>query len=304
MESFTCTVEEGTTTNRLDRILTTKLPHYSRSYFQELITEKQVLVNGAVITKSSWPIRAGDSLQVTFPPVRPIGALPLPSENMGVSILFEHEEFLIVFKPAGLVVHAPHIRSTEVTLVDWLVHSFKDLATVGSQDRPGIVHRLDKDTSGLMVIPRNNHAHALFSLLFQQRTIEKNYLAFVVGHPAKKGIIDHPIGRDPMQPHKMAHIHSGRAAQSGFEVEQYYAENALVRVQPLTGRTHQIRLHLATLGHPVMGDKIYGTEDERMSRHALHAYQLSFTYKDRWYSFTCSMPKDMQDLGKLLHAKL
>ena len=300
MESFICTIKEGTPTDRLDRTLHAHLPEYSRTYFQDLIQEEQVLVNGTPVRKPSWPIRAGDSLEVFFPAVRPLGALPIPSEDMGVSILYEHADFLIVVKPSGLVVHSPHSRSTEITLVDWLVHTFKELTSVGPAERPGIVHRLDKDTSGLMIIPRTTQAHAYFSDLFQKRLIEKTYLAYVIGRPAQTGKVDHPIGRDPMHPHRMAHVASGRSALSNYKVVTYYEDAALVEVKPHTGRTHQIRLHLASEGYPLIGDKVYGIEDTRIARHALHAHQLSFTYKDRWYSFTCSMPSDMLMLGTQL----
>jgi len=298
MESFICTIKEGTPTDRLDKTLHAQVPEYSRTYFQDLIQEKQVLVNGIAMTKPSWPIRAGDSLEVFFPAVRQVGALPIPSEDMGVFILYEHADFLIVVKPAGLVVHRPHSRSTEVTLVDWLVHTCKELSTVGPAERPGIVHRLDKDTSGLMIIPRTNQSHAYFSELFQKRSIEKTYLAYVIGQPPQQGTVDHPIGRDPMQPHKMAHVASGRSALSQYKVLTYFPSTALLEVKPYTGRTHQIRVHLASEGYPLVGDKVYGTEDGRIARHALHAYRLSFTYKEQWYSFICSMPRDMQHLEK------
>lgn len=300
METYTYTIDDTFAKSRLDRVLTQKLSDHSRTSIQELITNKCVLVNGVPATKSSLTIKSGDTLQVMIPAVTCREALPLPTEDLGVKIMYEHEDFLIVFKPAGLVVHAPHKESTEFSLADWLVHSFKDLKTVGPADRPGIVHRLDKDTSGLLIIPRANQSHAAFSELFQNRSIEKTYLAVVKGHPPQTGHIDLPLGRHHTHRHKISVLLNGRDSFTSYEVIAYLKESALLRVRPLTGRTHQIRVHCASLGHPLVGDAVYGSTHNLIARHALHAYQLAFTYKNRWYSFTYSMPQDMQTLLKML----
>ncbi len=296
METFTYRVESDVVGSRLDRLLTQKLQDRSRTYIQELIEADCVTVNGTYANKPSLAVKLGDTIHVSIPAVVPRGALALPSQDMGVRILFEHEEFLIVYKPAGLVVHAPHAQSTEVSLVDWLVHSFKDLKTVGPEDRPGIVHRLDKDTSGILIIPRTNQAHAAFTALFQERSIEKTYLAVVKGHPKKEGLIDLALGRHPVHRHKIAVLPHGRESSTNYEVVSYLQESALLKVRPHTGRTHQIRVHCAALGHPVLGDATYGTTHTLIARHALHAYQLAFTYKDHWYSFSYDMPQDMKAL--------
>ena len=220
---------------------------------------------------------------------------------MGIRILYEHTDFFIVYKPAGILVHAPTHYSEIPTLVDWLVHECKELASVGYADRPGIVHRLDKDTSGILVVPRNNCAHAYFSRLFAQRLMSKKYLALVHGNPPETGIIDYAITRHPTQKHKMTHTMGfGREATTHYQVLEYFADSALVEVHPVTGSTHQIRVHFASIGHPIMGDAVYGTHCESISRQALHAYQLSFIYQDQYYSFWHDMPLDMKNLRNSL----
>ncbi len=297
MEKVLQIVHNNESIERIDRALTTQFPNYSRSYFQQLIFDKCVALNGAIVTKPSMTLKMGDIIEVTLPPVRELGALPLPAHDLGVSILYEHEDFLIICKPASLLVHAPHTQSDIVTLVDWLVHTFKELKSVGYADRPGIVHRLDKDTSGLLIVPRNNQAHAHFSNLFAQRQIQKKYLAVVSGNPVESGSIDLTIGRHPTLKHKMAPVQGhGREALTHYKVIEYFKDAALLEVSPVTGRTHQIRVHCAALGHPILGDTTYGTEHPSINRQALHAYRLSFEYKEHYYAFSYTMPEDMQAL--------
>ena len=297
MEPTICSITCSASPQRIDRLLTAEFPRHSRNYFQQLIFDEHVLLNGSIIKKSSAIVKPGDTLQITFPAVRPLGALPLPEEDMGVRILYEHADFLIVYKPAHVLVHAPNNYSATVSLVDWLVHSFKELEAVGSTDRPGIVHRLDKDTSGILIIPRNNSSHAYFSGLFQQRKIHKTYLAVVQGHPSQSGTMDFNISRHPVHKHKMTHnAGGGRDALTHYNVVEYFPNGALLEVNPVTGRTHQIRVHCAAIGHPIEGDSIYGTSSESIARQALHAYRLSFTYQDRYYCFWYDMPDDMKNL--------
>ena len=229
-------------------------------------------------------------------------SLCLP-KRLGVSLVAEHDDFLIVYKPAGLLVHAPSHNNSSVTLVDWLVHSFKELTTVGTSDRPGIVHRLDKDTSGLLIIPRTPQSLTAFAELFQARAIQKTYLAVVEGHPPLSGTLDAAIGRDPFHKHKMAAIPYGRPSLTHYKVIEYFPQCALVEAQLITGRTHQIRVHFSASGYPLLGDSVYGTAHPLIQRQALHAYQISFTYKEQNYSFCSELPDDMRALITALKEK-
>lgn len=290
--------------NRLDRFLASQFVRYSRSFFNRLINEGMVCINGAVELKAGAFLKDGDTVTIQFPSPRTIEAKDLKFEPP-VEVVYECPEFLIVSKPAGLVIHAPSELSTEITLVDWLLAHYQDIKAVGYVDRPGIVHRLDKDTSGILIVPRTNHAHGIFGNMFRDRKVKKVYYAVVEGHPDKKGTITLPISRDPITKIKMstqAHGPKLREAETRYEVVEYFDNAALVKVMPVTGRTHQIRVHFAAIGHPLIGDATYGKPSKYIDRHALHAQELSFEFNGTPYHFEKEPPADFQKLVAHLRA--
>ena len=205
--SFTVNLEDENT--RLDVFITNHLTLYSRSFFQKLIELKFVKINEIITTKKQVHLKAGDTVLVTFPPPRKLETEKIIESNLGVKVIQEHSDFLIIFKPAGVIVHEPTsslLSKKLITLVDWLLVHFKEISKVGESERPGIVHRLDKNTSGIMIIPRKDYVHAIFSEMFKDRKIKKTYLAIVEGHPDPKGTIDLPISRHPTEKIKMSHL--------------------------------------------------------------------------------------------------
>jgi len=284
---------------RLDVFLTQTLQLYSRSFFKRLIDDSHVTINQQR-AKSSWALKSGDVVQVVFPPLpKPTVDIHAFDERLGISVVAQEADFLIVCKPAGLMVHKPNEHSTELTLVDWLLASYAELKQIGIEDRPGIIHRLDKNTSGLLIIPRTNEAFGLFGELFRTRKIEKLYWALVQKHPERCGTIEFPIGRDPVHKHRMAHLpKSGvsRQAFTSYKVIEYYPDYSLVEVRIITGRTHQIRVHFAAIGHSVLGDTVYGEPSLLIARQALHAKHIAFTYKGKRYEFDSPVAADMQKL--------
>jgi 23S rRNA pseudouridine1911/1915/1917 synthase len=287
-----------TQAGRLDRFLAVTIEGYTRSFFQRLIQDGHVTINGSVVTKAGYNLKVLDTVEINFAACLPPKVVPFDGD-LGVKLLFEHPDFLIVEKPVGLVVHKPFPLFTQPTLVDWLVASFPHLKNVGLFDRPGIVHRLDKDTSGLMVVARNNFSLSVLGQRFKDRQVKKTYIALVHGTPPKHGIIDEPIGRHVVHKHKMTtdfHAIEPRPSCTHFETIAQYEGYAAVACKPITGRTHQIRVHMSSIGYPLLGDLVYGGTHNLMQRHALHAYQLAFEYGGKEYLFTSDIAPDMHAL--------
>lgn len=281
---------------RIDSFLSSHFSFYSRTFFQKLIDSNLVQINGNTITKASIILKNNDTVFVQFPPEFTSISKQIDGD-LGVGTVYEHEHFLVINKPPYLSVHAPVKESNEITLVDWLVSKFQEIKTVGSLDRPGIVHRLDKNTSGLLLVSRNNYSHEILSNLFKNRLIKKTYQAVVKGNPAQEGTIEFPISRDPFNRTKMSHKYSsGRPAVTHYKVLEYFNDAALLELYPITGRTHQIRVHCAAIGHPLLGDIVYGTSSKLIKRQALHAYRLEFFLGDKQFSFNQELPLDFREL--------
>ena len=273
---------------RLDAWLAGRLPSLSRSRLRALIDKGLVRLDGAP-ARPSARVRAGQAALVTVP--APVRAEPEP-EDIEVAVVHEDGHLLVVNKPAGLVVH-PGAGTPRGTLVNALLRHVRDLSGVGGVLRPGIVHRLDRGTSGLLVVAKDDEAHRALVRQFAGRSVEKEYLALVLGTPSRaSGEVDAPIGRDPVHRQKMSvRATRGRQARTAWRVEERFDGATLLRVRIHTGRTHQIRVHLASVGHPVAGDAVYGgarTPSSRRAaareallshdRPALHAARLAFTH--------------------------
>ena len=263
---------------RLDRAIADGLPELSRTQAQRLIEDGSVSVGGEVIRKPAHKLERPAEVTVRLPPPVPSSAVP---ENIPLQIVFENEDLLVINKPAGMVVH-PAVGHTSGTLVNAVLGHAPDLKGVGDETRPGIVHRLDKETSGLIVVAKNDAAHRHLQKQFASRTVEKIYLALVDGAPpTDTGRVEAAIGRDPNERKRMAIVPEakGREAITEYSVRERFDAHTLLECRLLTGRTHQIRLHLAYLKCPIVGDTVYGRRKPSLplGRHFLHAWRLSLT---------------------------
>lgn len=283
---------------RLDRFLVAALEQLSRTGVQQLITDGQVLVNGRS-TKASYALRAGDSVEVlqAMPTVQ---QQPVRPQTIPLDICYEDNDLLVINKAAGMVVH-PAPGHTDDTLVNALVALYPELQQEEGQ-RPGIVHRLDRDTSGLLVVARNTRTQTALIEQMKQHEVVKRYLALVEGIvKLEKGSIDAPIGRDPRNRQQMTiTVTDSRQARTHFWVLKRFHRHTLLRLQLETGRTHQIRVHLQAIGHPVVGDPVYGAKNGReriaLQRQFLHAQQLEFVHPTTGVklSFEAPLPPDLQ----------
>lgn len=287
---------------RIDAFLAIQLPMFSRSVLQKLIQHQQVIVNGNGPAKSSYKLKAHDHLDLL--------STPFPAERkhdhdityLNIKIVAEYADFLIIDKPAGLIVHPPEQTYKEAALTDWLLQKYPQIKNVGDPLRPGIVHRLDRNTSGIMIIALTNTAHQKLSQMFKDRMIKKVYIALVKGHPAQQGIIDFPIGRHPVQKNimhaftAMAENTCARDAYTQYKSVSYFTDSTLLQLTPTTGRTHQIRVHCAAIGHALIGDTVYGTASKKIGYHALHATDIFFTYNSINYHFTSPIATALQKI--------
>jgi len=314
---FSIRVSKGEQGKRLDQFLAGAdvSPPLSRSQAKRLIEEGLILLNGRRV-KASFPVRAGDVAAGVVPKPEPLSVEP---EALPLTVLYEDADILVVEKPAGLVVH-PSTTGSSGTLVNALLHHCQDLPGIKGVIRPGIVHRLDKDTSGVMVVAKTEPALAELGRQFKERDVEKTYLAIVHGiFRERAGTIEAAIGRHPTERKKMStHTRRGRVAVTHWRLLEAFSGYSLVEIRPQTGRTHQIRVHLASAGHPVLGDALYGRKNrpgaiadlvlrdvvKKLNRQALHAHRLTFTHPrtGEKITFTSPVPPDMEEVLRCLRA--
>ena len=286
-------VPSDTPTDRLDRYLRTVCPEISRSRIQKLIMEGLVQFRGRPFRKPSYHVMSGDEFVVQVPPPE---ISELKPEPIPLSILHEDDYLLVVDKPAGLVVH-PGAGHAGGTLVNALLAHTARLAKRGGAGRLGLVHRLDKDTSGVMVVAKDDETHWNLSRQFADSTVKRVYIAAVRGVVRQDaGTIEAPIGRHPVQRTKMTIRHdSGRESLTQYKVMKRFKNATLLELYPQTGRTHQLRVHLASIGHPILGDLEYGVKGG-FSRQALHAHRLGFRHPgiEQWVEFVSPLPKELE----------
>ena len=279
---------------RLDVVVAERLPELSRSRIARLTVEGHVRVDG-LARKPSYHLEAGQTVWVDVPPPVPAALAP---EAIPLDVVYEDAALLVVNKPAGLTVH-PGPGHASGTLVNAVLARVGDLRGVGGELRPGIVHRLDKDTSGLLVIAKSDAAHRSLSLQLKARTMSRTYLALVRGRLAPDaGTIQAAVGRHPVHRTRQAVTERGRPAVTHYRVLERYADATLVECRLETGRTHQIRVHLAHLGYPLLGDPVYGRARGELRRQALHAARLELTHPDTGTRLVCvaPLPGDLADL--------
>lgn len=296
---------------RLDKFLAARLPEMSRTQMQRLIEQGHVSVAGGAAT-ASYRVRAAEEIRLDVPPPRP--ARPL-AEDIPLQVVYEDEALVVINKPPGMVVH-PAPGHPHGTLVNALLYHCRTLSGIGGEERPGIVHRLDKDTSGLLLVAKHDRSHRHLSAQLKARHVQRRYLALVLGRmTAAHGTIDAPIGRHPQHRQKMAVVAHGRTARTHYAVVDTWGPISLLRLALETGRTHQIRVHLAHVGRPVLGDPVYGSgavhlpqapllerEIRTFKRQALHAEELRFQHPETaaWMTFEAPLPADMAGLiGRL-----
>jgi len=302
METLRFEVEQADDKKRIDVFLTEKIPEHSRSYIQKLIKDGFVSVNGQKV-KCNFKVKPGCLIDVTIPPPKEVSLQPEPLE---LDIVYEDNDIVVINKPQGMVVH-PAPGNYSGTLVNALLYSCDGLSGIGGEIRPGIVHRLDKDTSGLLVVAKNDAAHQSLAQQIKDRTLKRIYWCIVEKNIKEdKGIINAPIGRHPTNRKKMAVLNSPTAkpAITHFKVLERFGQYTLVEARLETGRTHQIRVHMAYIGHPVVGDSVYGSRKQKfnLKGQVLHAKKLGLIHPStgEYMEFEAPLPPYFEDLLDIL----
>lgn len=288
---------------RLDGWLATQLTDLSRSQISRFLIEKRITLNGVLPKKGGIKISSGQKIEVVLPEAR--STIP-QAQSMPLEILYENRDLIVLNKAAGLVVH-PAPGHHDGTLVNGLLARYPDLEDAEQPERPGIVHRLDRDTSGVLIVARTMAARHFLQTQFRERTTQKEYFALVLGHPdTNKGTIEGPIGRHRTHRQKRAVVPTGRPATTHYETVELFADSSLLILRPITGRTHQIRVHLDAIGLPVAGDELYGPRRRRipdLHRHFLHALRLTIPTPDgQTRTFEAPLPQELENVLQSLRA--
>lgn len=292
MNDSTFIVDETLAGMRLDKALGTLLLEKSRTYAMKLIKEGYVAINGEPVFKPAYLISADEEISVSE---RPLASMPIEAENIPLDIIYEDDDLLVINKPAGMVVH-PANGHYSGTLVNALLYAVKNLSGINGIKRPGIVHRIDKDTSGLILVCKNDFTHERIAAQLADHSMHREYLALVLGTFSEDdGKIIAPIGRDKKDRFKMAiDLDDGKPAVTYFHVEERFNQYTLLDCRLETGRTHQIRVHMDYIGHPIEGDPLYGRNNRLIYDHGqfLHAYRLTFFHPrlQKEMSFTAPLP--------------
>jgi len=310
--AFTIFVDESDTGKRLDVTVASSISECSRSYAAKLVIDGHIKVQGA-FKKPGYHVKTGEEIHCVIPPPKPVLFEPEPIE---IDILYEDKHLIVINKRAGLVIH-PAPGHYSGTLVNALLHHCPDIGAISGEIRPGIVHRLDKDTSGTLVIAKNSSTHDNLSMQFKSRAVKKEYLALVHGEiESDSGSIKMPIGRHPVHRKRMStKSRKGREAETLWEVRERFRVATFIKVNLKTGRTHQIRVHCAAINHPVIGDPVYcGRKTgksllnaklnlkKKITRQMLHAWRLGFFHPafEKTMTFESPIPQDMEELIKAL----
>lgn len=304
MENRKFLITEENKNKRLDTFLAENLDGKSRSFIQGLIEKEEVLVNSN-IKKSNYKLRIADEVQVNIPDPTHVNIEP---EDIPIDIIYEDSDVIVVNKPQGMVVH-PAPGNYEGTLVNALLNHCSDLSGINGVARPGIVHRIDKDTSGILVVAKNDNAHNKLSEQFKEHSITRVYLALVEGIIKEdEGTIDAPLARHPKERIKIAIVPSGRRAVTHYKVIKRFKEYTLVQCKLETGRTHQIRVHMCHIGHPLVGDPVYGYKKQKFNLEGqmLYAQKLGFIHPktNDYIEFQCDIPSYFKNVLDILEKQL
>ena len=296
MEELVLNVSEEKCGLRIDKYIYEEIKDKSRSYIQGLIEKQEVLVNGKNI-KSNYKVKENDIVTINISKPKELNIIP---QNIPIDILYEDSDLIVVNKPKGMVVH-PAPGNYEGTLVNALLYHCTDLSSINGIIRPGIVHRIDKDTTGILVVAKNDDAHNFLSKQLKDHSMTREYYALVEGRiKSEEGVIDKPLGRNKKDRLKMGIVSDGKRAVTHYKVLEVYKCTTLVRCILETGRTHQIRVHMASIGHPLVGDTVYGFKKQRykVEGQMLHARTLGFIHPKtkKYMEFSKELPEEFENL--------